>query len=156
MGDCLSRLVDTKLTDHDYEPKGLGFGCTIFEDLLPILNNYPITEINTIDHILDIPNLKELQTKDVFRKCIKQSLHIPSVKNIFKPDDCTLYRQTQDGNKSFEVLIIPRSLIPAMLINSHHLQGHAGTTKSYSLIKMEFIWKGMCKDIHKFIQNCNM
>ena len=37
--DCLSRLVDKKLNDHDYEPKGQKFGCTIFEDLCPILNN---------------------------------------------------------------------------------------------------------------------
>ena len=46
--------------------------------------------------------------------------------------------------------------MPTPLINSHHLKGHARTTKSYSLIKREFFWKGMCKDIDKFIQNCNI
>ena len=45
--------------------------------------------------------------------------------------------------------------MPTILINLHHLQGHAGTAKSYSLIKREFFLKGMCKDIDKFIQNCN-
>ena len=98
--DCLLRLVDKKITDHDYEPKGWEFGCTIFEDLPPILNNDTITEINTIDHILDRPNLKELQTKYAYCRHIKQSLHIPSVKNIFKLDNDTLYRLTHDGIKS--------------------------------------------------------
>ena len=86
----------------------------------------------------------------------KQSLYIPSVKNIFKLDNGTLYRQIQDGDKSFKALKVPRSLIPTILINLHHLQGHAGTTKSYSLIKMEFFWKSICKDIEKFIQNWNI
>ena len=42
-----------------------------------------------------------------------------------------------------------------LTVDSHHLQGHEGTTKSYSLIKSEFFRKGMHKDIDKFIQNCN-
>ena len=46
--------------------------------------------------------------------------------------------------------------MPTPLINSHHLKEHARTTKSYSLIKREFFWKDMCKDIDKFIQNCNI
>ena len=74
----------------------------------------------------------------------------------YKLDNGTLYRQAQDGDKSFEALIVPRSIIPTILINSHHLQVHTGTTKSYNLIKREFFWKGMDKDINKFIQNCNI
>ena len=42
----------------------------------------------------------------------KKSLQIPSVKNIFKLVNGTLYRQTPDGDESFEALIVPRSLIP--------------------------------------------
>ena len=59
-----------------------------------------ITQINTIDYILDMPNLKETQTKDAYCRCTKQSLHIPSVKNIFKLDNGSLYRQKQDGYKA--------------------------------------------------------
>ena len=35
LANCLSRHVDKKLTDHDYESKGQEFGCTIFKDLPP-------------------------------------------------------------------------------------------------------------------------
>ena len=151
----MSRLVNKKLIDCDYEPKGQEFSCTILEDLPPILNNVTITEINTIDHILDRPNLKELQTKDAYCRHIKQSLHIPSVRNIFKLDNSTLYRHRM-AIKDFEALIVPRSLIPTIPINSHHLQGYAGKIKSYIHIKREFFSKDMHKDIDKFIQNCNI
>ena len=77
---CFVKTCRQKLTDHDYEPKGQEFGCTIYEDLPPIINNDTITKINTIEHTLDRPNLKELQTKDAYCRHIQQSLHIPSVK----------------------------------------------------------------------------
>ena len=93
--------------------------------------------------------MKELQTKDAYCRCIKEYLHIPSVQKIFKLDNNTLYRQTQASDKNFEALIVPKSLIPIILINSHHLKGHAGKTKSCSLIKREFFWKGMHEDIRQ-------
>ena len=79
-----------KLTEHDYEFESQEFGCSIFQALPSVLNNDTITEINTQDHILDRPKLKELQTKDTHCRCIKQPLYIPSVKNIFKLDNSTL------------------------------------------------------------------
>ena len=82
MADCLLRLVDKKLTDCDYETKGQEFGCTTFKDLPPILNNDTIMEINTTDHILNTPNLKELQTKDAYCRCIKNPYTLHQSKNI--------------------------------------------------------------------------
>ena len=43
----------------------------------------------------------------------------------------------QDGHKSFEALIGPKSLAPTILINSDNFQGHAGRNKMYSLIKTD-------------------
>ena len=43
-----------------------------------------------------------------------------------------------------------------MLVNSHNLQGYASTMKMYSLFKWDFFWKGICKHIDKFIQNCSI
>ena len=82
LADCLSRLVDKELTDHNYEPKGQEVGCTIFEDQPPILNNDIIMEINTIDHILDGGNLKELQTKDAYCRHIKNPYTLDQSKHI--------------------------------------------------------------------------
>ena len=112
-------------------------------------------KIYTINCILGRLNLKELQTNDTYCRYLKQSLHISSVNNIFKLDNDTLYGQTHDADKSIKVLIVPRFLIPIILINSHNLQEYAGKTKSYRLIKREFFWTGMGRDIDKFIHNCN-
>ena len=43
LGDYLFRLSDANLTDCNYEPKGEEFGCTQFQDLMPIV----ITEDST-------------------------------------------------------------------------------------------------------------
>ena len=73
-------------------------------------------------------------------------------KKIIKLDRGTLYRQTQDGNKSFEALIVPRSLIHTILINSHRdmqEQNHTALSKVNSFGKV-------CAKTGTFIQNCNI
>ena len=37
---------------------------------------------------------------------------------------------------------------------SHDKLGHRGNTHTYCLIKWQYYWKGMNKDIHKHIANC--
>ena len=49
----------------------------------------------------------------------------------------------QDVDKSLEALVVPVSLVLTMLVNSHNLQGHAGTNKTCFLIKRDFFQKGM-------------
>ena len=101
----------------------------------------------------DVSYLKNY--KDAYCRCILKSLHTCSVQKQFAIDKDTIYRWTQDSDKYFEVSIIPRSLASSILVNSYNLQGHASTIKTFSLIKRDFFWKGMCKDIDKFIQNSN-
>ena len=68
----------------------------------------------------------------------------------------TLYILMQDNNKSFEALAVPKSLALTILIKSHNLQRHARTITLYCLIKRDYFWKGMQKDIDKFTPNCHM
>ena len=70
--------------------------------------------------------------------------------------DNILLKIVQDADKSFETLVIPKSLALTVLVNSHNLWGHAGTNKTYSLIKRDFYWQEMCKGIDKFIQHCHI
>ena len=65
MADCLLRHIYIKSTDHDCEPKGHDFGCTLFEDLLSIENVDTVlqtyyTDIMSI-HILEDDQMTELQ-----------------------------------------------------------------------------------------------
>ena len=41
-----------------------------------------------------------------------------------------------------------------VLVEAHDKLGHQGNTLSYCLIKYQYYWKGMTKDIHKYIVNC--
>ena len=52
---------------------------------------------------------------------------IPSVHNKFIKHESILYKLKQDHDKSFETLVVPRSLTLIILINSHSYQGLAGT-----------------------------
>ena len=87
--DCLLRLVDTKLTNCDCDPKGQEFRFTTFEELSPM-------EVFAIYNLLDTWNLEHLQENDVYFRCIHKSLHIPSVQKQFLLDSDTIYGWTQD------------------------------------------------------------
>ena len=51
LANCLSRLANTKQTDHNYEPKGQEFGCTIFEEIPPTLNIDETMKAFAIDNL---------------------------------------------------------------------------------------------------------
>ena len=59
----------------------------------------------------------------------------------------------QDTDKSFEALVVPKSLDLTILVNSHNLQWPVSANKSYSLIKRDLFWKGRHKLIDKFMQH---
>ena len=53
-------------------------------------------------------------------------------------------------------LIIPRSWKYNVLVETHDKLGHQGNTHTYCLIKHQYYWKGMNKDIRKYIYNCTL
>ena len=145
-------MLDVKLTDHDYEPKGQEFGKTLFKELSPIANIIDHIDILTMDITGNTPDLKVLQHEDEYFKCICNSLHVSSVQNKFITQDNLLYKLMQDGDNMFEALIVPKSLETAILVNSYNIQGHASKAKTYLLIKRDFFWKDICMNINTFTQ----
>ena len=41
-----------------------------------------------------------------------------------------------------------------ILVETHDKMGHQGNNRMYSLIKQEYYWKGMAKDVKNYIQRC--
>ena len=76
-----------------------------------------------------------------------------TLKHKFTIKENTLLKIIQDANESCDAFVLPKTLALTILVNCNNLQGHAGTNKTYPLVKRDFFWKGMCKDIDKFIQN---
>ena len=59
-----------------------------------------------------------------------------------------------DSGKQFLVLIIPKSWKYTVLVEAHNEPDHQGNSHMYCLIKGQYYWKGMNKDIKKYIVNC--
>ena len=51
---------------------------------------------------------------------------------------------------------IPKAWKCTVLVEAHVKHGHQEATHSYLLIKCQYYWKGMNKDIRKYIANCTL
>ena len=67
-----------------------------------------------------------------------------------------LYKHIRDSNKKFLALVIPKAWKYTILVEAHNKLGYQGTTHTYCLIKCQYYWKGMNKDIRKYIANCTL
>ena len=67
-----------------------------------------------------------------------------------------LYTHVSDSNKKFLALVIPNAWKYTILVEAHNKLGHQGTTCTYCLIKCQYYWKGMNKDIREYIANCTL
>ena len=67
-----------------------------------------------------------------------------------------LYKHVMDSSQKFLALIIPKSWKYMVFIEAHDRLGHQGNTCTYCLIKCQYYWKGMNKDIMNYIVNCTL
>ena len=61
-----------------------------------------------------------------------------------------------DSGQKFLALIMPKSWKYTVLVEAHGILGHQGNTHTYYHIKCQYYWKGMNKDIRKYIANCTL
>ena len=67
-----------------------------------------------------------------------------------------LYKHIMDSGQKFLTLVIPKSWKYTVLVKAHDKLGHQRNTRTYCLIKSQYYWKGMNKDIRKYIANCTL
>ena len=67
-----------------------------------------------------------------------------------------LYKHVTDSNQNFLTLVLPKAWKYTVLVEAHAELSHQGTTHTYSLIKCQYYWTGMNKDIRKYIANCTL
>ena len=58
-----------------------------------------------------------------------------------------------DSGQKFLALVIPKSWKYTVLVEVHDKLEHQGKTCTYCLIKYQYYWKGMNKDIRKYVAN---
>ena len=119
----------------------------------PILDND--TTSNSQNNPKDT-SIKEMQSTDPFCKCIMKRLLNKTapeheVKTFFIHNGL-LYRYASDHSKDFCTLVIPKAWRYMILVETHDKMGHQGNNQMYSLIKRQYYWKGMAKDVKDYIQ----
>ena len=65
-----------------------------------------------------------------------------------------LYKHVSDASKQFLALVIPKSWKFTILVEAHDKLGNQGNSCTNLSIKHQYYWKGMNKDIRKYIANC--
>ena len=102
--------------------------------------------------------LLQMQRTDPFCKCISECLlngKAPKLEtDIFTHIKGLLYKHIMDSGKQFLPLVIPKSWKYTVVVEAHDKLGHQGNSHTYCLIKGQYYWKGMNKDIRKYIANC--
>ena len=102
--------------------------------------------------------LLQMQKTDPFCKCISKCLSNGKASqhetDIFTHVKGLLYNHVTDSGQKFLALIIPKSWKYTVLVEAHDKLGHQGNIHAYCLIKWQYHWKGMNKDIWKYIANC--
>ena len=109
----------------------------------------------TADHL---DALLQMQRTDPFCKCISKRLLNGKAPHhefdTFTHVKGLLYKHVMDAGKKFLTLVIPKSWKFTILVEAHDKLGHQGNSHTYCLIKHQYYWKGMNKDIRKYIANC--
>ena len=127
-------------------------------------DNIPRTEVsketanNNCEENSRDTSVKEMQSMDPFCKCImKRLLNKTAPKHeldTFFIHNGLLYRYASDHSKDFCTLVIPKAWRYTILVETHDKMGHQGNNRMYSLIKQQYYWKGMAKDVKDYIQRC--
>ena len=127
-------------------------------------DNTPMTEVskettnsNSEDNSRDT-SVKEMQSTDPFcKRIMKRLLNKTAPKHeldTFFIHNGLLYRYASDHSKDFCSLVIPKAWRYTILVETHEKMGHQGNNRTYSLIKRQYYWKGMAKDVKDYIQRC--
>ena len=73
---------------------------------------------------------------------------------LFLHEKGLLYKHITDSHQKYLALVISKAWKCTVLVEAHHKLGHQGATQTYCLIKCQFYWKGINKDIRKYIIQC--
>ena len=115
----------------------------------------PTSKLLTVDRI---EVLLQMQRTDLFCKHISRRLlngKAPQHEfDTYTHVKGLLYKHVMDSGKQFLALVIPKSWTYTVLVEAHDKLGHQGNSCMYCLIKRQYYWKGVNKDIRKYIANC--
>ena len=169
LADTMSRLItiDPQI-QQETEPEGYEFGYYSFDTLptIEISNLETSQEMaknkgkDMAEELLSLPldhdTLVKLQVQDTDCAKILTQIEKGNIKEgqLYTVQNKLLKRYVIDGDKTYEVLVLPRALIAQVLKMAHHDLGHNGTHRTYMLLKRLYFLKGLKPSVVKHIQRC--
>ena len=104
--------------------------------------------------------LLQMQRMDPFCKFISRLLSNGKAPqheaDLFTHIKGLLYKHIMDANQKFMTLITQNTRKYIVLVQAHGKLEHQGVTHMYCLIKWQYYWKGMNKEIQKYIAYCKL
>ena len=91
--------------------------------------------------------------RHISKRLLSGKASSPEINTFMHMKGC-LYKHVMESNQRFLELVIPKSWCFTVLVEAHDKLGHQGVNRTYHLIKCQYYWKGMNKDIHKCINKC--
>ena len=169
LADTMSRLIDIDpQIQQASEPEGYEFGYYTF-DTLPAMevSHVKMTkqtsnekERNDIDSVINIPlsedMLSNLKSQDEFCSHILTQIEKGNIKegHVYVVQSKILKRYVNDGNNTYETVILPRALTAQVLKMAHDDLGHNETHRTYMLLKWLYYWKGLKPSVVRHVQRC--
>ena len=150
LADTMSRLIDIDpQIQQDSEPEGYEFGYYTFDTLPTMEVSHVKTtkqtltekESNDTDSVVKLPlsedMLSNLQSQDTFCTHILTQIRKGNIKegHVYVVQNNILKRYVNDGNNTFETVILLRALTAQVLKMAHDDLGHNGTHRMYMLLK---------------------
>ena len=165
----MSRLIiiDPQI-QQESKPEGYEFGYYSFDSLPAIeVTNIDITQDITpndenkeLTELLHVPLpyefVSQLQFQDAFCSHIIIQIKKGNIKDgqIYKLHDNILKRNIMDNGRTYETIVLPRTLTTQVLKMAHDDLGHNGTHRTYMLLKRLYYWKGLKPSVVCHIQRC--
>ena len=169
LADTMSRLItiDPQI-QQESKPEGYEFGYYSFNSLPSMeVTNINITQDVTpnnenkeLPELLHVPLpdelISQLQLEDAFCSHLITQIKKGNIKNeqIYKLHDNILKRNITDNGKTYETIVLPRTLTAQVLKMAHNDLGHNGTHRTYMLLKRLYYWKGLKPSVVHHIQRC--
>ena len=97
------------------------------------------------------------------RKLQQQDVHISKIVTKFMSKKCdktvyylneygVAYREIKDGPNIFHAVMVPQTLQPYILPESHNALGHNGPTRLYNFIRRHYYWRKMHQHCNKYVR----
>ena len=100
--------------------------------------------------------LHKLQQEDVFCKNILDQIEKGNrvEGQLYLIKDKILKRYIIDGDNTYEIIVVPKSLTAQIHRMVHDELGHNGTHRTYILLRKLYYWKGLKPSVEKHIKMC--